>query len=333
MRNPEHVLVAGGAGYIGSHICKELARRGYVPVVFDNLVYGHRDFVQWGDFILGDLGDPQQVRLAFSRYPIRAVMHFAAFSSVGESVTEPARYYGNNVACTLNLLRIMREFGVDRFIFSSTAAVYGEPENIPIPEHHPQWPINPYGWSKFMVERIITDFSRAYGLKSAALRYFNAAGADPDGEIGERHTPETHLVPLVLHAALGLRNNITVFGTDYDTPDGTCIRDYVHVADLADAHVLALEYLAREDAGGSAHVFNLGNGQGFSVREVIDTARKVTGFDIPVVEGDRRAGDPPRLVAASAKACDVLGWTPCFANLERIIQTAWDWHQKDCNKG
>lgn len=332
MHSPQHVLVAGGAGYIGSHVCKELSRRGYVPVVFDNLQYGHTDLVRWGDFILGDLGDPEQVRLAFSRYPISAVMHFAAYTFVGESVAEPDKYYNNNVTCTLNLLRTMHEYRVNRFIFSSSAAVYGEPKVMPIPEEHPQWPINPYGWTKFMVERIIEDFGRAYGLKSAALRYFNAAGADSDGETGERHDPETHLIPLVLQAAMGLRKNITVFGSDYDTPDGTCVRDYVHVADLADAHVLALEYLDDQSGKGNAHVFNLGNGQGFSVREVIETAKKVAGIDIPVAAGERRAGDPSRLVASSDKVRKVLGWTPRYADLEQIVKTAWDWHRKDSNK-
>jgi UDP-glucose 4-epimerase len=335
MGSSEYVFVVGGAGYIGSHVCKELARRGYTPVVFDNLEYGHRDLARWGEFILGDLANPEQIRLAFACYPVSAVMHFAAYTYVGESVSEPDKYYRNNVAGTLNLLRTMREFGVDRFIFSSTAAVYGEPKIVPIPENHVQWPINPYGWSKFMVERVIEDFGRAYGLKSAALRYFNAAGADPDGETGERHDPETHLLPLVLQAAMGMRENITVFGTDYATSDGTCVRDYVHVSDLADAHVLALEYLGTEgvSAKGEASVFNLGNGQGFSVREVIETANNVTGLDIPVVEGQRRAGDPPRLVAASQKANDVLGWTPRYARLDDIVRTAWDWQRKDCKKG
>ncbi len=319
------ILVAGGAGYIGSHVNKLLNERGYGTVVFDNLVYGHREFVKWGEFVLGDLSDIEQIRLAFSKYPVRAVMHFAAFAYVGESVQDPEKYYVNNVANTLNILRVMREFGVRYFIFSSTCATYGDPVEIPITEDHPQNPINPYGQSKLMVEKVLSDYSAAYGLKSVALRYFNAAGADPGQEIGEWHDPETHLIPLVLDAAIGRRADIKVFGTDYDTPDGTCIRDYIHVTDLADAHILALEYLFN---GGASDVFNLGNGNGFSVRDVIETARDVTGREIVDVPSPRRPGDPAVLVGSSKKTTEVLGWRPRYFELRKIIETAWNWHCK-----
>jgi len=319
------ILVAGGAGYIGSHINKLLNERGYRTVVFDNLVYGHREFVRWGEFVLGDLSDIEQIRLTFRKYPVKAVMYFAAFAYVGESVEDPQKYYINNVANTLNILRVMREFDVKYFIFSSTCATYGNPVEIPITEDHPQNPINPYGQSKLMVERILSDYSTAYGLKNVALRYFNAAGADPDQEIGEWHDPETHLIPLVLDAAIGRRENIKVFGTDYDTPDKTCIRDYIHVTDLADAHILALEYLLD---GGRSDVFNLGNGNGFSVKDVIETAREVTGREIVDVASPRRPGDPAVLVGSSKKTSEVLGWRPAYFELRRIIETAWNWHRK-----
>ncbi len=319
------VLVTGGAGYIGAHAVRELKKAGDEVVIFDNLIYGHRELAQGERLIVGELENTALLRDVFAEHKFDAVMHFAAFAYVGESVENPSKYYRNNVAATLNLLDAMREAKVNRFIFSSTCATYGEPKEIPIPESHPQNPINPYGASKAMVERILQDYAVAYGLKFVALRYFNAAGADESGEIGEDHNPETHLIPLVLDAALGRRNHITIYGTDYDTPDGTCIRDYIHVTDLANAHVLGVKYL---NEGGASDVFNLGNGNGFSVREVIDTTRKVTGREIPVVEGARRAGDPAKLIGSAEKAKRVLGWKPKFNQLETIISTAWKWHQK-----
>jgi len=323
------ILIAGGAGYIGSHVNKELARRGFKTAVFDNLVYGHREFAKWGTFFEGDLANPGQLRTVFREHPVEAVMHFSAYAYVGESVEDPGKYYRNNVANTLNLLEVMREFRVRHFIFSSTCATYGNPVRIPIDENHPQAPINPYGHTKLMVERILRDCDHAYGLRYASLRYFNAAGADPEAEVGEWHDPETHLIPLVLDAASGQRENVRIFGTDYDTPDGTCIRDYIHVNDLADAHIRALEYLRN---GGGSDVFNLGNGNGFSVKEVIEEARTVTGKDIPVVEADRRPGDPPVLIGSSEKIRKTLGWEPQYAALTDIIGTAWAWHQKLLNQ-
>ncbi len=319
------VLVTGGAGYIGAHAVRELKKVGYEVVIFDNLIYGHRELAQGERLIVGELENGALLREVFAEHRVEAVMHFAAFAYVGESVENPAKYYRNNVVATLNLLDVMREAKVNRFIFSSTCATYGEPKEVPIPESHPQQPINPYGASKVMVERILQDYSNAFGLKYVALRYFNAAGADESGEIGEDHNPETHLIPLVLDAALGRRNHITIYGTDYETPDGTCIRDYIHVSDLADAHVLGLKYL---ENGGASDVFNLGNGNGFSVREVIETARRITGKEIRVVEGARRAGDPAKLIGSAEKAKQVLGWKPKFNQLETIIATAWKWHQK-----
>lgn len=319
------VLVTGGAGYIGAHAVRELKKAGYEVVIFDNLIYGHRELAQGEQLIVGELENAALLRDVFAEHRVEAVMHFAAFAYVGESVENPAKYYRNNVAATLNLLDVMREAKVHRLIFSSTCATYGEPQDIPISESHPQNPINPYGASKLMVERILQDYSKAYGLKYVVLRYFNAAGADESGEIGEDHNPETHLIPLVLDAALGRRKHITIYGTDYDTPDGTCIRDYIHVTDLALAHILGLKYL---ENGGASDVFNLGNGNGFSVREVIETAKAITGAEIPVVEGARRAGDPAKLIGSAEKAKRVLGWKPKFNQLETIIATAWKWHQK-----
>jgi UDP-glucose 4-epimerase len=324
------ILIAGGAGYIGSHANKLFNQRGYDTVVFDNLVYGHRSFVRWGDFVLGDLSDRDQLRLCFSKYPIEAVMHFCAFAYVGESVTNPAKYYRNNVINTLNLLDTMREFDVSYIVFSSTCSTYGIPQCIPFTEDHPQSPINPYGWSKFMIEQILKDYDSAYGIKHVSLRYFNAAGADPDAEVGELHNPETHLIPLILDTAAGKRPDVKIFGTDYETLDGTCIRDYIHVTDLSDAHTQALDYLR---CGGPSDSFNLGNGHGFSVREVIRTAEIVTGCDIKSVEADRRAGDPPILVGCARKAQDILKWHPRFADLTAIIETSWRWHQKVGNLG
>lgn len=319
------VLVTGGAGYIGSHAVRALKQADDEVVVFDNLIYGHKELAQGEPLVVGDLRDEALLRKVFSEHRFDAVMHFAAYAYVGESVQNPAKYYRNNVAATLNLLDAMREAKVNLFIFSSTCATYGEPKEIPIPETHPQNPINPYGASKLMVERILQDYDRAYGLKYVSLRYFNAAGADEAGDIGEDHDPETHLIPLTLDAALGRRPHVTIYGADYDTPDGTCVRDYIHVSDLAQAHLLGLRYLAN---GGKSDAFNLGNGNGFSVREVIETAEKVTGKAIRVVEGERRAGDPARLVGCAEKAKAILGWEPRFAELETIVATAWKWHQR-----
>ncbi len=318
------VLVTGGAGYIGSHACKALAAAGHEPIAYDNLVYGHRDLVRWGPLEEGDTADRARLDAVLEAYRPEAAMHFAAYAYVGESVTDPGKYWANNVNGSLVLLEALRDHGVGRVVFSSTCATYGEPSTVPIPDDHAQWPVNPYGWSKLAVERMLADFHRAHGLRSVALRYFNAAGADPEGEAGEHHEPETHLIPLILDAALGRREAVTVFGDDYPTPDGTCIRDYIHVGDLADAHVLALEWLGSNDAAGA---FNLGNGQGFSVHEVIDRARRVTGRKIEARVGPRRAGDPPALVGDASRARAELGWRPRLDDLETIVATAWRWHQ------
>jgi len=320
------VLITGGAGYIGSHVNKLLSSQGVETVVFDSLVTGHADFLQWGEFVAGDLLDPAALDRAFTGPPIHAVLHFASFIAVGESVADPNKYYRNNVAATLNLLDAMVRHHVPGLVFSSSASVYGEPEQELLDEEHPMRPLSPYAWSKAMVEQMLEDYHRAHGLASCRLRYFNAAGADPDGLLGERHEPETHLIPLVLQTALGLRPHISLYGTDYPTPDGTCIRDYIHVHDLAQAHALALDWLEQ----GETRAFNLGNGNGYSVREVVETARKVTGRDIPAEEAPRRDGDSPVLVASSARARAELGWAPGFGDLETIIRSAWDWHRKDC---
>jgi len=322
------ILVVGGAGYIGSYMCKYLAGHGYNPVALDNLVYGHREAVKWGPFIHGSLVDSEQLRHVFSKYEIVAVMHFAAFCYVGESVKEPAKYYRNNVANTLNLLEVMVEKGINNFIFSSSCATYGEPVAIPITESHPQNPINPYGWTKLIIEQILDDFEKAYGLKSISLRYFNAAGADPDCEIGEDHDPETHIIPLVLQTALGQRERINIFGNDYQTKDGTCIRDYIHIADLAQAHLLAMERLLNGLPGA---IYNLGNGNGYSVKDVVDVARNVTGMPIPTVIAKKRPGDPAVLVGSSDKAMNDLGWEPMYPDLHTIIETAWRWHKNNPN--
>jgi UDP-glucose 4-epimerase len=322
------VLVTGGAGYIGSHAVLALKEAGYRVVVLDNLVYGHLDIVETVldvEFVHGDISDRPLLDQVFQTYPIDAVIHFAAYAYVGESVTNPAKYYRNNVVGTLTLLEAMVQAEVFKIVFSSTCASYGNPHQIPIPEDHPQSPINPYGMSKLMVEQILEDFDRAYGLRSVRFRYFNAAGADPQGRLGEDHSPETHLIPLVLLTALGQRDHITVFGTDYKTPDGTCIRDYIHVTDLADAHILGLKYLLDD---GETSVFNLGNGEGFSVKEVITAAREITGLPIPVEEGPRRAGDPAILIGSATKARKVLGWDPQYNQIEVILEHAWRWHQK-----
>lgn len=322
------ILVTGGAGYIGSHAVLALQEAGYEVVVLDNLVYGHRELVEdvlKVELVVGDTSDRALLDQLFASREIAAVMHFAAYAYVGESVTNPAKYYRNNVVGTLVLLEAMEAAGIKNFVFSSTCASYGIPSSVPIPEDHPQAPINPYGMSKLMVEKILADFGVAYGMKSVIFRYFNAAGADPNGRLGEDHNPETHLIPLVLQTALGIRDSIKVFGSDYDTTDGTCIRDYIHVTDLADAHVLGLNYLLN---GGDSTVFNLGNGNGFSVLEVIDAAKQISGREIAVEMCDRRPGDPPALVGSSAKARSVLGWQPRYADLPSILTHAWNWHQK-----
>ncbi|OZB49076.1 MAG: UDP-glucose 4-epimerase GalE [Polynucleobacter sp. 39-45-136] len=316
------VLVVGGAGYIGSHMVKRLSQLGCDVTTLDNLSSGQRDAVLAGDFVLGDIADRYMLDNLFSRKKFVAVMHFASFIQVGESVQNPEKYYQNNFVNTINLLNAMQASSINKFIFSSSAATFGEPQYVPIDELHPQLPINPYGRTKLMVEQVLTDYDKAYGIKSVCLRYFNAAGADPDGQLGERHDPETHLIPLVLEVASGRRSHINVFGRDYETPDGTCIRDYVHVADLCEAHWLGLQSLIK---GGSSKSFNLGNGIGFSVQEVIDAARRVTGSDIPLIDCARRAGDPVRLVADARLALESLDWRPQFCNLDTIIEHAWQW--------
>lgn len=320
----KNILVTGGAGYIGSHACKALAQAGYTPVTFDNLIYGHRWAAKWGPLEEGDILDRSALDRVIETYRPEGVMHFAAYTYVGESVENPGKYYRNNVAGSLSLLEAARDHGIKRFIFSSTCATYGVPQEIPIRENHVQAPINPYGASKLMIERMLQDFDVGYGLKSVILRYFNASGADPDGETGEDHDPETHLIPLVLDAAIGKRPAITIFGEDYETPDGTCIRDYIHVTDLANAHVLALKHI---EAGNDSAVYNLGNGAGYSVKEVIDTARRITGRPIPVQVGGRRPGDPARLIGDAEKATRELGWHQEMPELEKIIETAWNWAQ------
>lgn len=320
-----HVLVVGGAGYVGSHMVKRLRQRGYCPVVLDNLSQGRREAVGDAPLIVADLHDQGALDVLFQVYPITAVMHFAGFIQVGESVRQPARYYANNVGNTLSLLATMVRHGVDQFIFSSTAAIFGDPQYSPIDERHPTAPINPYGQSKLMVEQMLGDFERAHALRSVCLRYFNAAGADPDNDLGECHAPETHLIPLVLQAASGRRPAVTIYGEDYPTPDGTCLRDYIHVQDLCDAHLLALQALI--DGAASAR-YNLGNGSGYSIREVIAAAERVTGRRIPVLSGARRDGDPARLVADATRARRELGWQPQFSDLDAIIAHAWAWEQR-----
>jgi UDP-glucose 4-epimerase len=318
------ILVCGGAGYIGSHMVRHLRANGHEAVVFDNLSTGHRQAVGEASLVEGDLLDPAALATLFAAHRFDAVMHFCARSLVGESVQQPYAYYRNNVAGTLNLLQAMQAAGVERLVFSSTAAVFGNPQADLIDEDHPTAPINPYGASKLMVERMLADAATAYGLRSVALRYFNAAGADPAGTLGESHDPETHLIPNVLRAALGTGSSLKVFGDDYATRDGTCVRDYVHVNDLASAHLAALAFMGAHEG---AHVFNLGNGQGFSVLEVIEAARRVTGADIGFEVAPRRLGDPPVLVAASNRAREVLGWIPEFTDIGDIIATAWTWHR------
>lgn len=322
------ILVTGGAGYVGSHAVLALKRAGYEIVILDNLIYGHRDLVEkvlQVELVVGDISDRALLDHLFATYNITAVMHFAAYAYVGESIKEPAKYYRNNVAGTLTLLEAMMAASVKKFVFSSTCATYGIPDIIPVPEESIQNPINPYGASKLMVERILSDFAAAYDLKFVCFRYFNAAGADPTGLLGEDHTPEPHLIPLVLLTAMGKRESVSILGDDYPTPDGTCIRDYIHVSDLADAHILGLEHLLQ---GGGTEIFNLGNANGFSVREVIEAAKQVTGRNITVEVCDRRPGDPPILVGSSTKARQMLGWSPKYSNLNEILSHAWHWHQQ-----
>lgn len=318
------VLVTGGAGYIGSHACKALKAAGFEPIACDNLVYGHAWAVKWGPLERGDISDRAWLNELIKRYRPTAVMHFAAYAYVGESVQDPGKYYRNNVAGTLNLLEAMRDHGIENFIFSSTCATYGIPDQVPITEDMPQRPINPYGASKQMIERMLSDFEVAHGIRSICLRYFNAAGADPDGQIGEDHEPETHLIPLAIKAARQGEPVLAIFGTDYETADGTAVRDYIHVTDLAKAHVLALEDLL---GGGSSDALNLGTGQGFSVREVVTAIEAVSGRSVPVKEAPRRPGDPPILVSAPQHAYRRLGWRPEHSDLTSIIATAWRWHE------
>ena len=317
------ILVTGGAGYIGSHYVQYALEQGEQVVVLDNLVFGHREAVPEGvELITGDMGDTDLMNKIFTEHNIDAVVHFAAYAYVGESVTDPCKYYNNNTVATLNVLDAMRRQKVNRFVFSSTCATFGNPVRVPMDEEHPQSPINPYGQSKYFVEQILRAYHHAYGFQFVSLRYFNAAGADPKGRIGESHDPETHLIPLIMQTAQGKRQHIGIFGTDYDTPDGTCIRDYIHILDLAQAHDLALKRLR---SGGESAFYNLGTEQGYSVREVVSVCEKVCGRKIAVQELPRRAGDPPRLVASASRAKKELGWQPRFENLEEIAQTAWNW--------
>jgi UDP-arabinose 4-epimerase len=319
------ILVTGGAGYIGSHTAKLLAAAGHEPVIFDDLSQGHEWAVQWGPLERGSLSDPKRLAEVFAGQKIDAVVHFAANALVGESMANPAKYFQNNTVGSLNLLNAMREAGVGTIVFSSTCATYGNPVRVPIDETHPQSPVNPYGESKLMVEKILRWYGDSYGLRWMALRYFNAAGADPDGEIGEDHDPESHLIPLVIGAAQGTRPPVKIFGTDYPTADGTAVRDYVHVMDLADAHLRAIERLG---AGTSSQAINLGTGRGHSVKEVVDTVSRVGGNRVPVIESPRRPGDPPELVAAPARARDVLGWACRYPGIDTIVEHAWAWHRK-----
>jgi UDP-glucose-4-epimerase GalE len=317
------ILVTGGAGYIGSHTAKALAAAGFEPVVLDNLSTGHDWAVKWGPLCQGDIGDGALVRRIVYQYRVEAVIHFAANAYVGESMSNPRKYFENNVVNSLHLLNTVTDCGVERIVFSSSCATYGNPARVPIEETDPQQPVNPYGESKLFVEKTLRWYGEAYRFRSVALRYFNAAGADPDGEIGESHAPETHIIPLAIHAAMGASAPVPVFGTDYETPDGTAVRDYIHVADLADAHVRALQYLA---GGGASTAVNLGTGSGHSVSEVVQSVGRAAGRSVPVSLQPRRTGDPPVLVARAQKAADVLRWRPRFTELDEIVQTAWRWH-------
>jgi UDP-arabinose 4-epimerase len=319
------ILITGGAGYVGSHCAKALALAGHEAIVFDSLIQGRRDFVRWGELIIGDVRNAEVLKAVFSETRFDAVLHFAAAAYVSQSVSNPSLYYDVNVHGTRTLLQAMREAGVSKIVFSSTCAVYGDPATLPIGEKAPLSPVNPYGFSKLVCERMMDDFDAAYSLKSVRLRYFNAAGADPEGEIGEEHNPETHLIPLVLDAAMGLRRSLQVFGTDYSTHDGTAIRDYVHVNDLAAAHLAALDYLL---AAGNTIALNLGTGQGVSVKELIQTAEQLTGRPVPIEIAPRRPGDPACLVADPSEAYLRLGWTPKLSNLMNVLRDALNWHQK-----
>lgn len=315
----ESILVTGGAGYIGSHTCKALAKAGYLPVVYDNLSTGHAYAVKWGPFVEGDLNDRAKLNEAFSQYRPKAVIHFAADALVIESMTDPAKYYRNNVANTISLLEAMKEHGVPHLVFSSTCATYGNPQFTPITEAHPQAPINPYGRSKWMIEQMLADFERAYGMRAVILRYFNAAGADLETQIGENHLPETHLIPTIIQTALGIREEIVVYGTDFDSKDGSAIRDFIHVQDLANAHVAALN--------SPSAAINLGTGMGYSVLEIIDAVQKFCGKSLPVRLENRRAGEPGILTADNARARELLNWTPQYSDLPTLIESAWKWHQ------
>jgi UDP-arabinose 4-epimerase len=319
------VFVTGGAGYVGAHCCKAFSRAGWRVVVFDNLSNGHRAFVRWGELIEGDILDAEGLTAAMIAAKPDAVAHFAALIEVGESVKDPGRYYANNSFGALNILEAMRKAGTDKIVFSSTCATYGKPQRSPLDESHPQSPINPYGWSKLFVEKMLADYSSAHALRFAALRYFNAAGADADGEIGESHDPESHVIPLAIRGASDPNYAFTIFGDDFETRDGTCVRDYIHVADLADAHVKALEYLA---GGGASDAFNLGTGVGTTVKEIADAVERASGKPLARKVGPRRAGDPPALVASPEKALRVLGWKATQSDVDHIISTAWAWHHK-----
>lgn len=322
------ILVTGGLGYVGSHAVKLLVDRGEKVISYDDLSYGHIGAAAGSEVVIGDIGDGEKLRRVMREHGVDSVMHFAAFASVPESVAQPHKYYVNNISKSLVLLEAMLECGVKHMVFSSSAATFGEPSIVPIPEDHPKNPTNPYGRSKLMLEEILSEYDTAYGLKSVSLRYFNASGADPSGAIGEDHDPEHHLVPIVLQTALGQREHVVIAGDDWDTPDGTCVRDYVHVTDLGQAHLLALDSLRQE---GSTSVYNMGSGKGYSVREVVETARKVSGREIKAIIGPRRPGDPATLVASSDKIKRELGWQPQFQDLETIIRTAWNWHKNHPN--
>lgn len=317
-----NILVTGGAGYIGSHACKALSKKGFNPVTYDNLVNGHEWAVKWGPLVVGDINDEKRLDWVIGKYSPLAVMHFAAYAYVGDSIEQPDIYYHNNISGTLSLLKVMQRHSINKIIFSSSCATYGIPEKVPVTEGQNQNPINPYGFSKLAVERILSDFDFAFGLKHIALRYFNAAGADPDGEIGEVHQPETHLIPIILEVAGGKKKSVEILGSDYPTFDGTCIRDYIHVCDLVDAHLLALEYLTSRN---ESNQFNLGNKNGYSVKEVIEIAHKVTRKKIKYENTERRGGDPPILVGDAKKAMKLLKWSPKYSQLEKIIETAWNW--------
>lgn len=323
-KQPDVILITGGLGYVGSHCMRYMLEHGREVLAFDNLVYGHTKASSGAPYVIGDLMKMDDLRRVFREHEIDSVMHFAAFAAVGESVADPKMYFDNNIRGGLNLLEAMLEAGVKRLVFSSTCAIFGEPVEIPMAEGHPTSPANPYGESKLFFERILKWYDNAYGLKSACLRYFNAAGAHPSGDIGEDHTPERHLIPLAIKAADGTGDALTVFGNDYDTPDGTCIRDYIHVTDLAQAHLLAL---AQMESGGGSAAYNLGNGNGYSVLEVIRCVERVTGLPVPHSFGERRPGDPARLVGSSQKAHDELGWQPGFGSLDAIVESAWRWHK------